>query len=165
MLRRIERSRGTETLVGWPVPTTMVRVRCRTSSQSSKRRWATDHWIRSCWRLAVGAGGARDEAQEVGFILVADKARAIREPDCLQMAQQHPGGFAPRMLRMTDDVACSDQHAVIAALQYLLRHRQYRRQFGELPPSAVSSVGSSKLSVCSIRPRSCRQCGLPTWRG
>jgi hypothetical protein len=144
MLRRIERSRGTETLVGWPVPTTMVRVRCRTSSQSIKRRWATDHWIRSCWRLAVGAGGARDEAQEVGFILVADEARAIREPDCLQMAQQHPGGFAPRMLRMTDDVACSDQHAVIAALQYLLRHR----------PSIVARSASCPSAVCQWAPLS-----------
>jgi hypothetical protein len=107
-------------------------------------------------RPAVGAGGAGDEAQEVGFILVADKARAIREADCLQMAQQHPGGFAPRMLRMTDDVACPDQHAVIATLQYLLRHRPSIVARSASRRLAVLSVGSSKLNVCSIRPWSCR---------
>lgn len=74
-------------------------------------------------RPAVGARRAGDEAQEVGTILVADEARAVREADCLQMAQQHPGGVTPRMQRMPDDVAGTDQHAVAATLQDLLRHR------------------------------------------
>ena len=74
-------------------------------------------------RPAVGARRAGDEAQEVGPILVADEARAVRKPDCLQMAQQHPGGLTPRMQRMPDDVAGPDQHAVTTTLEDLLRHR------------------------------------------
>jgi hypothetical protein len=64
-----------------------------------------------------------DEAQEVGPILMADEAGAVWEPDCLQVAQQHPGGLTPRMLRMSDDVAGPDQHAVVATLRDLLGHR------------------------------------------
>jgi hypothetical protein len=47
-------------------------------------------------RPAVGARRARDEAQEVGPILAADEAQAVRKPDCLQMAEQHPGGRCHR---------------------------------------------------------------------
>jgi hypothetical protein len=59
-------------------------------------------------RPAVGPRRAGDEAQQVGPILVADEAWAVRKPDCLQVAQQHPGGLTPRTKRMPDDVAGPD---------------------------------------------------------
>ena len=85
-----------------------------------------------------------DEAQEVGPILVADEARAVREPDCLQMAQQHPGGLTPRMQRMPDDVAGPDQHAVVATPRDLHRHRL------SIDPAVTPPIKPARSGNCSV---------------
>ena len=85
--------------------------------------------------VGVVVGRADLDGAPLGPVLVTHHSRAVGEPHRLQVPQQHPGGVAPGVQRVSDDVADPDEHAVVALLQDLLRHGPQYSTRPRGPPS------------------------------